>query len=308
MNNLQVGVLSKGNDAEYTAIDIDTTGEAAGTFVQADADDGEGYNSMVARNVSNTIRMLRLATQTELLLSRDARGGTRYVESLLSHFGVHNGDARLQRSEYLGSRQIPLSVMQVTNQSQSVSTPLGNVGGQSITKDNAHYFTYSATEHGILWIVACVRTNLSYSSGVRKIYQRFGRFDHIWPEFKHIGDVPLLTKELDTYYSFNGSTPMPDKVFGYTPYGSELREGYNFNNGLFRAKATGSLAYLTYQEEYGTDSYPELSSEWIEQPDAPIRRTLVDQSGPEFYALFDLYMEDTIPLDPTSDPGLMDHF
>ena len=308
MKGLQVGYdASSSAVAGYSNMAHKAT--VAGEFAPLYQGSISGEN-IVANNVSNTIRMLRLATQTELLLSRDARGGTRYVESLLSHFAVHNGDARLQRSEYLGSRQIPLSITQVTNTSQADSNALGNVGGQSVTKDNAHYFTYSATEHGILVIVGCVRTNLSYSSGVRKIYQRFTRFEHIWPEFKHIGDVPLMVKELDTYYCFTGSDRVYDqgRVFGYTPYGSELREGYNFNNGLFRAKADGSLAYLTYQEEYENDFSPSLSAEWIEQSLDPIKRTLVSQEGPQFYALFDLYMEDTIPLDPTSDPGLMDHF
>ena len=311
MNNLQVGVFGNA-DQSLEDSDFNLTLQGSEGF------SGLGYvnnagatpadQTVIARNVSNTIRMLRLATQTELLLARDARGGTRYVESLLSHFGVHNGDARLQRSEYLGSRQIPLNITQVTNTSQAGDNALGNVGGQSLTKDNAHYFTYSATEHGILFIVGVVRTNLSYSSGVRKIYQRFNRFDHIWPEFKHVGDVPLYTKELDTYYAFTGSDYTKETVFGYTPYGSELREGYNFNNGLFRAKAEGSLGYLTYQEEYENDSEPILESDWIKQPREVIDRTLIDQTGPQFYALFDLYMEDTIPLDPTSDPGLMDHF
>ena len=119
MNNLQVGVLADGSGEMYTGIEIDTSGMEAGDFTPADAvDSAEPNLPIIAKNVSNTIRMLRLATQTELLLARDARGGTRYVESLLSHFGVHNGDARLQRSEYLGSRQIPLSVMQVTNQAK----------------------------------------------------------------------------------------------------------------------------------------------------------------------------------------------
>lgn len=301
-----------------------TSGEApaAASYLFAD-DDGsvgfseseiDGQGSFGSSNLGinlqaamGTIRQLRLATQTELLLSRDARGGTRYVESLLAHFGVHNGDARLQRAEYLGSRQIPLTIMEVTNTSQADGEALGNVGGKSVTKDNAHYFTYSATEHGILVCVGVVRTNLSYSTGVRKIYQRFTRFDHIWPEFRHIGDVPLMARELSTVPIFQDEGNYGEEVFGYTPYGSEIREGYNFNNGLFRPDATGSLAYLTYQEDLGLNP-PEASADYIEQSDEPIKNTLIDQNGPQFYALFVMKMTDTIPLDPTSDPGLMDHF
>ena len=301
MSNLAVGPFGSGI-ASGSEIPDDTDG---GFIVTGDerlvvgADEYPVY----AKNVSNTIRMLRLATQTELLLARDARGGTRYVESLLSHFGVHNGDARLQRSEYLGSKQIPLQMSQVTNTAGTAGSPLGNVGGQSVTRDNSFYFSKGFTEHGIVLGVACVRTNLSYSSGIRKQYQRFTRFDHIWPEFKHIGDVPLYTRELSQDINLDGNG---DDVFGYTPYGSELREGYNYNNGLFRPSASGSLSYLTYQESY-EDGVPFLGSLYIEQPDV-VSDTLTVQTGPQYYALFQIHEERIIPLDPTSDPGLMDHF
>ena len=44
-----------------------------------------------------TINDLRSAFQIQRLLERDARGGTRYIELILSHFGVRSDDARLQR-------------------------------------------------------------------------------------------------------------------------------------------------------------------------------------------------------------------
>ena len=49
-----------------------------------------------------TINAIRSAFQLQRLYEKDARGGTRYTEMLLAHFGVSNGDARLQRPEFLG--------------------------------------------------------------------------------------------------------------------------------------------------------------------------------------------------------------
>lgn len=322
MNNLQLsGTLPVGSFFEATGtggtsglVWTNTSGTPSGSFGQAFVNNlnnkvvANASTSMVANNVSNTIRMLRLATQTELLLARDARGGTRYTESILSHFGVHNGDARLQRAEYLGSRSIPLNIQQITNTSQAGDNALGNVGGQSVTKDSSFYFSKAFSEWGIVIGLACVRTNISYSSGRHKQYARKGRFDFIWPEFKHIGDVPLYTTE---FWQGKGMYGLPaDTVFGYTPYGSELRTGMNYNNGLFRNKADGNLSYLTYQEDYSDadGEYPELSSEWMEQSSSVVSNTLIDQVGPQFYALFKIDEQLVIPLDPTSDPGLMDHF
>jgi hypothetical protein len=54
-----------------------------------------------------TINQLRQAFQTQRLLERDARGGSRYTEILRSHFGVSSPDARLQRPEYLGGSSVP---------------------------------------------------------------------------------------------------------------------------------------------------------------------------------------------------------
>lgn len=310
MKGLEIGMANNLALPGSKNVQIRGTVSPVDGIIPAQVDLGAGdIRNVVANNVSNTIRMLRLATQTELLLARDARGGTRFTESIMSHFKVHNGDARLQRSEYLGSRSIPLNVQQVTNMSQAGDNALGNVGGQSVTKDSHFYFNQSFGEWGIVLGLATVRTAISRSSGIRKIYQRKGRFDHIWPEFKHIGDVPLLTREVEVSQQFfQDPGHSVDKVFGYTPYGSEFRTGVNLNTGLFRAKADGSLSYLTYQESFPSDDMPVLSSDYIQTDPSIVSQTLVDQNGPQYYALFHITEDLVIPLDPTSDPGLMDHF
>ena len=57
-----------------------------------------------------TINQLRQAFQIQKLLERDARGGTRYIEIIRSHFGVRSPDARVQRPEYLGGGSTPVIV------------------------------------------------------------------------------------------------------------------------------------------------------------------------------------------------------
>ena len=58
-----------------------------------------------------TINALREAFQIQRMQERDARGGTRYVEILRSHFGVISPDARLQRPEYLGGGSVPVGLV-----------------------------------------------------------------------------------------------------------------------------------------------------------------------------------------------------
>lgn len=54
---------------------------------------------------SVTINAMRLAIATQHMLEKDARGGSRYIEQLLVHFGVRAPDYRLQLPEYLGGEQ-----------------------------------------------------------------------------------------------------------------------------------------------------------------------------------------------------------
>jgi hypothetical protein len=73
-------------------------------FIEEDPNNA-GYPNIYA-DLSNastvTINSLREAFQIQRLLERDARGGSRYIEIIKSHFGVTSPDARLQRPEYLG--------------------------------------------------------------------------------------------------------------------------------------------------------------------------------------------------------------
>ncbi len=97
---------------------------------------------------SATINQLRMAFQIQKLYERDARGGSRYIEILKSHFGVTSPDARLQRPEYLGGNRVPININQVIQQSgtgSGSSTPQGTVVGMSQTTDSHSDFIKSLT-------------------------------------------------------------------------------------------------------------------------------------------------------------------
>ena len=77
-----------------------------------------------------TINSFRQAFQINRLLERDARGGTRYVEILKSHFGVTSPDFRLQRAEFLGGGSAPITIHPVVQTStvSGTTTPKGDRG------------------------------------------------------------------------------------------------------------------------------------------------------------------------------------
>ena len=75
---------------------------------------------------SVSINDLRTAFQIQKLLERDARGGTRYIEIILNHFGVHSPDGRLQRPEFLGSGTTRVNISPIASTVDDASVPQGS--------------------------------------------------------------------------------------------------------------------------------------------------------------------------------------
>ena len=117
-----------------------------------------------------SINQLRMAFQIQKLYEKDARGGSRYIEILKSHFGVTSPDARLQRPEYLGGNRVPININQVVQQSATASgeTAQGTVTGMSVTTDTHSDFTKSFTEHGFVIGVMVARYDHTYQQGLER--------------------------------------------------------------------------------------------------------------------------------------------
>jgi len=102
---------------------------------------------------SATINAIRLAFQTQKLLERDARGGTRYTELVRAHFGVQSPDARLQRPEYLGGGKTAISINPIAQTSATNldggATPMGNLAAMATMLGQGHGFF--AVVHGA-WV------------------------------------------------------------------------------------------------------------------------------------------------------------
>ena len=98
----------------YRALDGTAFSNASSTnFTDAGGQPRNGSSTGNRFNVDNSsqlygtaeaadINSLRRAFRLQEWLERNARGGTRYIESILAHFWVKSSDARLQRPEYLG--------------------------------------------------------------------------------------------------------------------------------------------------------------------------------------------------------------
>ena len=252
-----------------------------------------------------TINQLRMAFQIQKLYERDARGGTRYIEVLKSHFGVTSPDARLQRPEYLGGNRVPINVNQVIQQSGTgagADTPQGTVVGMSQTTDSNHDFMKSFTEHGYIIGVMVARYDHTYQQGIERHWSRKTRFDYYWPVFANIGEQAVLNKEI-----FAQGTAKDNEVFGYQEAWSDYRYKPNRVTGEMRSAYEQSLDIWHLADDYA--SLPSLSDSWIREDKNTVDRVLAVKSTVSDQLFADIYVSNraTRPMPLYSVPGLIDH-
>lgn len=251
-----------------------------------------------------TINQLRLAFQIQKLYERDARGGTRYIEILKSHFGVTSPDARLQRPEYLGGNRIPITINQVVQNSGTMSgeTPQGTTTAYSLTTDVHQEFTKSFVEHGFIIGVMVARYDHTYQQGLERFWSRKDRFDFYWPVFANIGEQAILNKEI--YASGQDSD---DEVFGYQEAWADYRYKPSRVSGEMRSNAKTPLDSWHLADDY--DVLPTLSDSWIREELNNVNRVLAVTSSVSDQLFCDLYVQNrtTRPMPVYSIPGLIDH-
>ncbi len=254
-----------------------------------------------------TINTIRQAFQIQRLYERDARGGTRYVEILLSHFGVTSPDQRLQRPEYLGGGTTPINVNAVAQSSQTVDatsdTVQGNLAAYATAQSTGIGFNKSFVEHSIIIGLASVRADLNYQQGLERQWSRRTRWDFFWPALAHLGEQSVLNKEI--WAQGSGDLVEDAEVFGYQERFAEYRYKPSLITGQFRSTFAQTLDTWHLAQEFST--LPTLGSDFIEE-NPPIARIIAVQSEPEF--LFDAFFDYKCarPMPTYSVPGLIDHF
>lgn len=265
-------------------------------------------NNLVARLSGDlsivTINQLRLAFQIQKLYEKDARGGTRYIEILKSHFGVTSPDARLQRPEYLGGSRIPININQVVQNSgtESSGTPQGTTTAYSLTTDSHSDFTRSFVEHGFVIGLMVARYDHTYQQGLERFWSRKDRFDYYWPVFANIGEQAVLNKEI-----FAQGNDQDDEVFGYQEAWADYRYRPSRVTGEMRSSYAQSLDVWHLADDYA--QLPSLSDAWIREDKTNVDRVLAVQSSVSAQLFCDIYIKCscTRPMPLYSIPGLIDH-
>ena len=251
-----------------------------------------------------TINQLRQAITIQQYLERSARGGSRYVETIETMFGVRPPDFRLQRPEYIGGGSTPISVSPVAQTSgtsaSGTTTPLGNLAAMGTYLAQGHGFSYSATEHGYFIGLVSVRADLSYQQGLARHWSRSTLYDFYNPVFANLGEQTVLNKEI--YCDGSANDPL---VFGYQERWGELRYDPSQITGLFRSTSAGTIDPWHLAQKFA--ALPTLNSTFI-QDSPPLSRVLaVGAAANGQQLLFDAFIDGTWarPLPMFSVPGLV---
>lgn len=239
----------------------------------------------VAATAAGTINQLRTAFQVQSLLELDARGGTRYVELLLSHFGVTSPDYRLQRPEYLGGGQMRINTNIVPQSAPTSGSAYFAQLGAFATGSSAgagHIgFSKSFTEHGYVIGLCSTRADITYQRGIDKLYLRSTRYDFYWPKLQEIGEQAVTNREI-----WADSTGSDSTVFGYQERFAEYKYKSSSVHGYFASVATGTLDSWHMARKY--TSCPTLNGAFIGSS-TPITRALANTSATPI--LYDAYYE-----------------
>lgn len=243
-----------------------------------------------------TINSLRDLITLQQMLELDARGGTRYTESLYSRWGVIAQDARLQRPELIGEDSSPITVFAVPQTSAtSGSNPQGQLAAYSTGFHNG-YFEYTAQEHGVLLVLTNVRADLRYSQYLPRKRTRQERTDFYEPIFANIGEQPIRNDEV----KFQGALT-DDDTFGYKEPWAEYRYKDASITSLMRPAVTGTLAVWNLSQNLG--GTPALNSAFIEEA-VPMSRILAVTTEPAFLLEGHINYIHTRAMPIRSNPGL----
>ncbi len=236
------------------------------------------------------VNTLRESVAIQRLLERDARGGTRYVEIIKSHFGVTSPDFRLQRPEYLGGGKSYINVSPVANtrgvdSADSISgndEPQGELRGVGTGSINGHGWAKSFTEHGYVIGLIRARGDITYFQGLERHWSRSTRYDFYIPALANLGEQSILNKEL--YVTNVANTD--NAVFGYQERWSEYRYKPSKITGVFNPDAAANLGFWHLAEDFAAAG--PLNQAFIEDQ-TPMSRITTTTAQPDF--LLDMWFD-----------------
>lgn len=217
--------------------------------------DPKGTLVVDGENSGISIQDLRTSNALQRWFERNARGGSRYIEQILAHFGVRSSDARLQRPQFLGGSKMPVAVSEVLQTSSTDKTsPQANMAGHGISAGVNNGFRHYFEEHGYVIGLMSIMPRTGYQQGVPRDFTKFDNMDFYFPEFAHLSEQEIKNQEL--YVS--NDLAYNEGTFGYTPRYAEYKYHESEAHGDFR----GSMSFWHLNRIF--TNKPNLNTTFVE--------------------------------------------
>lgn len=245
-----------------------------------------------------TVDQVRTAFQIQRFLYNSGRRGYRYVEQILSLFGVRAPDASLQRPQFIGGGRSPIRIGEVLQTSSTdTTTPQGNRAGVAYGASAKHGFTKYFDEYGFVIGFYCVMPRTQYQQGISPLMTRETNYDYLNPYLTHLSMNAIKNKELFV----TGDLSVDDAPFGYQDRYDELRHRENYVAGDF----LDNLNHWTMARIFKTA--PALNAEFVKADPTKRIFAVTDESVDPLWVTINhtCYARRPMPID--GEPGAIDH-
>lgn len=192
----------------------------------------ENIEQIEADATSLTINDLRVSIALQQFLEANARGGSRYIEQIMSHFGVRSSDGRLQRPEFLGGGKSPVVVSEVLQTVGDETDPLATMGGHGISVGHQNRFQRRFEEHGHVIGIVSILPRTAYQDGIPSMWTRFSKLEYPFPLLANLGEQAIKNQEL--YFNPVQTQAVSVAPFGYTPRYADWKYCPSSVHGNFR--------------------------------------------------------------------------
>lgn len=198
----------------------------------------------------------RLAFAKQLIAERMNRVGSRYNEYLRSNYGLAPADETLQRPVFLGSSSAPILINEVTQTSESGTTPLGDIAGKGVTMNTSYTKSYTCKEFGVVQTLMTIVPDVYYQQGIPKQFTYKSKNDFFNPLYQTVGEQDVKNSEI--YINGSSGVDGDDDAWGFDMLYEELKVPERRIVGAFRDQLEDATLARKFSER------PHLNGDFVQ--------------------------------------------
>lgn len=249
-----IGYSQKYSNAYYP-LNID---DVAGATTSNDVYPGEkleyGWSTTLLDSQNGGISQvgLNLLKSVRNMVLRRSVSGARYIDQLLSRFGIRLNNNEARRSVFIGTYEVPTQISRIDATSAgeatfpdggTLRTALGDYTGRGFmkTEGNSGHFSYenNNNDFGQLLFIAHLFPRTAYYQGAKPENNHIHFEDFFNPDLEDIGNAPIPQNVVFDSYNYSGER-QNGGVFGYAPNYFEYKSQLDYLTGDFRFNSVNS--------------------------------------------------------------------